>query len=71
MRAPVTAPAGSGELMEPLRVVQHLVVAAIVVSFPAAALIWALGLGVGVAAWVAGTAAVGAYSLSSSSAGRR
>lgn len=57
--------------MEPRRVVEHVVVAAIVVSLPAAALIWAVGLAVGVAAWVVGTAAVSAYFLSSSPGSRR
>jgi hypothetical protein len=56
--------------MEPRRLVEHLVVAAIVVSLPAAAVMWAFGVGIGVAAWVVGTAALGAYSLSSSSRGR-
>ncbi len=52
--------------MEPRKVAEHLVVAAIVVSLPAAAVMWAVGVGVGVAAWVVGTIAVGAYSLSTS-----
>jgi hypothetical protein len=50
---------------------EHLVVAAIVVSLPAAAVMWSVGLGVGIAAWVLGTIAVGAYSLSTSSRRRR
>jgi hypothetical protein len=52
-------------------VVEHLVVAAVIVSLPAGAVIWALGIAVGAAAWVLGTVAVGAYSLSSSSGRRR
>jgi hypothetical protein len=57
--------------MAPRRVVEHLVVAAVIVSLPAGAVIWALGIAVGAAAWVLGTVAVGAYSLSSSSGRRR
>jgi hypothetical protein len=57
--------------MEPRRVVEHLVIAAVIVSLPAGAVMWALGVAVGAAAWVVGTVAVGAYSLSSSSGRRR
>jgi hypothetical protein len=57
--------------MEPRRVVEHLVIAAVIVSLPAGAVMWALGVAVGAASWVVGTVAVGAYSLSSSSGRRR
>jgi hypothetical protein len=49
----------------------HFAVAAIVASLPAAAAMWALGVGIGIAVWVVGTVAIGAYSISSASRGRR
>lgn len=51
--------------------VPHVLVAAIVASLPAAAAMWAVGVGFGVAVWVVGTVAIGAYSISSASRGRR
>jgi hypothetical protein len=57
--------------MEPGKMVPHVLVAAIVASLPAAAAMWAVGVGFGVAVWVVGTVAIGAYSISSASRGRR